>query len=84
MRKFKRILITGIVGSGGSYLAEHLLKKKSKFKVFGIYRKKSFKNIKNIKKKITLYKCDLNNFKSIKNVLNLIKPDLIFHLGIQS
>ena len=27
MRKFSRILITGIFGSGGSYLAEHLLKK---------------------------------------------------------
>ena len=81
MRNFKRILITGIVGSGGSYLAEHLLKKKSKFKIFGIYRKKKFKNIKNIKKKIKLHKCDLNNFKSTKNVLNLIKPDLIFHLA---
>ena len=30
MRKFSRILITGIFGSGGSYLAEHLLKKKNK------------------------------------------------------
>ena len=69
------------MGSGGSYLAEHLLKKKSKFKIFGIYRKKKFKNIKNIKKKIKLHKCDLNNFKSTKNVLNLIKPDLIFHLA---
>jgi len=26
-RKFKRCLITGITGSGGSYLAEHILKK---------------------------------------------------------
>ena len=26
-RKFKRCLITGIAGSGGSYLAEYILKK---------------------------------------------------------
>ena len=30
----KRVLITGINGSGGSYLAEHLLKKKKKLKKF--------------------------------------------------
>ena len=34
-RKFKKILITGISGSGGSYLAEHILKKKKKIKIYG-------------------------------------------------
>ena len=33
-RKFKKALITGITGSGGSYLAEHLLKKKLEYVVF--------------------------------------------------
>ena len=28
----KKILITGISGSGGSYLAEHILNKRSKFR----------------------------------------------------
>ena len=38
MRRFKSCLITGITGSGGSYLAEHILSKKKKIKVYGFYR----------------------------------------------
>ena len=48
----KTVLITGINGSGGSYLAEHLLKKKYK-KIYGTIRKKSSLksfNLKNLKK----------------------------------
>jgi GDP-D-mannose dehydratase len=41
-RIFKRCLITGIGGSGGSYLAEHILKKKCSTKIFGFYRSTGF------------------------------------------
>ena len=41
-RVFKRCLITGITGSGGSYLAEHILEKNKKIDVFGLYRSKGF------------------------------------------
>ena len=41
-RKFKKCLITGITGSGGSYLAEYILKKDKKIKIFGFYRSKGF------------------------------------------
>ena len=34
-RVFKRCLITGIAGSGGSYLAEYILKKSPSTKIFG-------------------------------------------------
>ena len=44
-RKFKKCLITGITGSGGSYLAEHILSKDSKIKIFGIYRSPGKKNL---------------------------------------
>ena len=37
-RKFNKCLITGITGSGGSYLTEHILTKDNKIKIFGIYR----------------------------------------------
>ena len=47
MRKFSRILIR-IFGSGGSYLAEHLLKKKIKSKIFGVYNNSSGKYLNNI------------------------------------
>ena len=35
-RKFKKCLITGIAGSGGSYLAEHILSRDKNIKIFGI------------------------------------------------
>ena len=35
-RKFKKCLITGITGSGGSYLAEYILLKDKNIKIFGI------------------------------------------------
>ena len=44
-RKFKKCLITGITGSGGSYLAEHILSKNNKIKIFGIYRSAGNKNL---------------------------------------
>ena len=37
-RIFKRCLITGIAGSGGSYLAEYILKKSPSTRIFGFYR----------------------------------------------
>ena len=44
-RKFKKCLITGITGSGGSYLAEHILLKDKRIKIFGIYRSIGNKNL---------------------------------------
>ena len=41
-RHFKRCLITGITGSGGSYLAEHIISKKLKTKIYGFYRSKGY------------------------------------------
>ena len=80
----KLILITGISGSGGSYLAEHILKKNKKIKIIGTYRNdkslKSF-NLNKIKKKIILYKCDLQNYKKIKILIQKYKPCLIYHLA---
>lgn len=77
-RIFKKCLITGINGSGGSYLAELLLKKK--IKLYGTYRNKK-NNLNSIKNDINLIKCDLNNFKKTLNVIKKIKPEVIFHLA---
>ena len=81
MRNFKRVLITGINGSGGSYLAEHILNKKKKLKIFGTHRSNNLKNIEKIKNKISITQCDLNNFFKLKKILKKIKPDVIFHLA---
>ncbi len=81
----KTVLITGINGSGGSYLAEHLLKKKNINKIYGTIRNnkylKSF-NLKNLKnnKKVIFIKSDLNDFKQTKKIFKR-NYDVIFHLA---
>ena len=79
-RKFKKCLITGITGSGGSYLAEHILLKDKRIKIFGIYRSIGNKNLlKN--KRIKLFKCDLCNFNKTQKIIKKINPGVIFHLA---
>lgn len=83
MRKFKNCLITGISGSGGSYLAEHIIKKDKNIKVFGFFRKIGYgKILKNkYSKRIKLFKVDLNNYKKTISTIKKIKPELVFHLA---
>lgn len=79
-RKFKKCLITGITGSGGSYLAEHILQRDKKIKIFGIYRSSGYKNIlKN--KRIKLFKANLSNYNKTHKLIKKINPDIIFHLA---
>jgi len=83
MRKFRKVLITGISGSGGSHLAEYIIKN-HKAEVHGLYRWHStahLRNLENIKSKITLHECDLNDFSSLARIIGEIKPDVIFHLA---
>jgi GDP-4-dehydro-6-deoxy-D-mannose reductase len=82
-RNFRRCLITGITGSGGSYLAEHILKKNKTIKIFGLYRSNGYKNLlqKNQKKRIVLFKVDLKKFNKLKNIVKKINPDVVFHLA---
>ena len=82
-RDFKRCLITGITGSGGSFLTEHVLKQNKKIKIFGLYRSSGYKKLleKNYKKNICFYKIDLNNFNSLKKIIKKIKPDLIYNFA---
>ena len=84
MRKFERVLITGISGSGGSYLAEQILNQQPNIKLSGTSRWHSTTNkinLKNIQDKVKLYECDLNDFSSILRTLNAVKPDLIFNMA---
>ena len=82
-RVFKKCLITGIGGSGGSYLAEHILKRSPSTKIFGFRRSSSYSNYlkKKYKSKISITKIDLNNFNKLKKNLSIIKPDVVFHLA---
>lgn len=83
----KRALITGITGQDGSYLAKFLLNKG--YEVFGIYRRLSTPNFwrlqyLNIFDRVGLIPADLVDAPSIKEAIEISKPDEIYHLAAQS
>jgi len=85
----KKALITGITGQDGSYLAEFLLEKG--YEVAGIVRRVALEDpahrlwrIRHILDKIKLYSASLENYPSIFNVIEKIKPDECYHLAAQS
>ena len=80
----KRALITGISGSGGSYLAEYLVDNQPQVEVHGISRWHSttaFDNLSAVQDQINLHEVDLMDFSSIVRALDIIQPDAIFHLA---
>lgn len=77
----KKVLITGISGFAGSFLAEFLLSKKE-YDVNGTYLlEESIGNIERLKNKIKLMKVDLTKIKGVNKIIRLIKPDYVFHLA---
>lgn len=79
-----KCLITGIAGSGASYLAEYLVSIGQD--VSGIVRWHSSNgsgksNLETIKKQIKLYDCDLNDLGNTIRVLEMDKPDYIFNMA---
>ena len=80
----KRALITGITGSGGSYLAEHIVQNHPAVEVHGIGRWHSTSaadNLREIRSRVTMHECDLMDFSSVLAALEKAKPDAIFHLA---
>lgn len=83
-RLLKKVLITGIAGSGGSFLVDYLLKYHPRIAIHGFCRWHSTDTNKNLKEtvnKVTLHECDLNDFSCLLSVLKKVKPDVIFHLA---
>jgi GDP-4-dehydro-6-deoxy-D-mannose reductase len=75
-----KVLITGIAGFVGSHLADFLIQKKHK--IYGTCLAcEPLDNIVHIKKRINLSECDITDFKSLKKLINRIKPDRIYHLA---
>ena len=83
----KNVIITGVCGQDGAYLAQLLLKKG--FKVYGIYRRSSNDNLwrlryLNILEQINLIAVDITEFYSLFQFIKKIKPIIIFNLAAQS
>lgn len=80
----KRALITGITGSGGSYLAEYIVGNHPDVEVHGIGRWHSTStadNLSAIRSRVTVHECDLMDFSSVFAALEASRPDVIFHLA---
>ncbi len=83
-RNFRKVLITGITGSGGSYLADYIVENHPEVEVHGISRWHSTTSTDNLhqsKEKIQLHECDLTDLSAVVRVLEKVKPDAIFHLA---
>ena len=84
----KNVLITGISGFVGPYLAEELLRKGAN--IYGLIMKRADgtkpKNLvaRGIVNDVHLLEGDLTDITSLANALDESKPDYIFHLAAQS
>ena len=82
----KRVLITGISGFVGSYLARYLLDQGAI--VHGLIRRRAdgtkSKNIDDIKANVKLIEGDITDITSLAFALDQSTPDIIFHLASQS
>ena len=85
----KKVLITGITGQDGSYLAELLLEKG--YEVHGIIRRVAIEDpenrlwrIKHLLDKVILHSGSVDSFPSVYKVVEKVKPDECYHLAAQS
>jgi len=78
-----RVLITGITGFVGSYMAEYALARGAE--VFGSSRWRSkSENIDHLRSRITLIESDLRDLSSVRSLVDTVNPTHVIHLAAQS
>jgi GDP-4-dehydro-6-deoxy-D-mannose reductase len=82
-RQFESALITGISGSGGSYLAEWLAEHQPQVRLHGISRWHSTTtdHLRALAGRVTVHECDLMDLSSVLAALDRARPQAIFHLA---
>ena len=81
----RKVLITGITGQDGAYLAEFLLQKG--YEVHGMVRRAStenFERIGRLHQRITLHQADLLDQLSIISIIQDIRPHEVYNFAAQS
>jgi len=82
-----RVLITGITGFVGSHMADYLLKNIPNVKIFATRRWRSKEeNIKHFfgNPQVVLEECDILDRGSLARIINIAKPDIVYHFAAQS
>ena len=80
-----RVLVTGITGFAGSHLVDYMLAEHKDAEIVGIQRWRSrTENIEHFLDKVRMVECDLRDASSVRDVLDDVRPDWIFHLAAQS
>src|SRR5437667_1500145 len=86
---FPKVLITGITGQDGSYLAELLIAKG--YDAHGIVRRVAIEDpehrltrLEAIRSKVKLHAASLESYASIHQVVAAVEPDECYHLAAQS
>jgi CDP-glucose 4,6-dehydratase len=83
--KNRKVFVTGNTGFKGSWLTAWLLKLGAK--VYGISKdiptKPSMFEELGLEKRIEYYNQDVRDLKSVKEIIDEIKPDILFHLAAQ-
>ena len=83
-KPIERALITGISGSGGSYLAEYIAEHHPEVELHGFARWHSTTtsdNLAAIRDRVKLHEVDLTDFGAVFAALREVRPDAIFHLA---
>lgn len=86
--KPKKVIITGVTGQDGSYMADYLLHN-TNYEIYGMVRRASTNNHHNIKhllnnSRFKLITGDLTDSQSIDNIVREISPDYFINLAAQS
>lgn len=84
----KKVIITGVTGQDGSYMADLLLEK-TDYEIYGMVRRASTNNYHNIQhllnnKRFKIVMGDLSDSQSIDNIVKEVLPDYFINLAAQS
>jgi GDPmannose 4,6-dehydratase len=88
MNMYKKVIITGVTGQDGSYMADFLLEQ-TNHEIYGMVRRASTNNHHNIKHllnnpRFKLITGDLTDSQSIDNIIRELQPDYFINLAAQS
>ena len=82
----ERILITGITGFVGSHMADYLIDSGKGVEIFATRRWHLSKedNVKHILDKVNFVDCDLTDPIGVRELMDKVRPDKIFHFAAES